>query len=119
MFPHQDAWLDSGDRAYLAGGDVYLTGRVKDLIIRGGRNLYPYELEQAVSEIPGIRKGCVAVFASADPATGSANGWWWWLKLASRNRRRWLICVSKFRAPEWICWGRHRTTWSSHRRIRC
>jgi len=71
LFPHQDAWLDSGDRAYLAGGDVYLTGRVKDLIIRGGRNLYPYELEQAVSEIPGIRKGCVAVFASADPATGS------------------------------------------------
>jgi 1-acyl-sn-glycerol-3-phosphate acyltransferase len=71
LFPHGDAWLDSGDRAYLAGGDVYLTGRVKDLIIRGGRNIYPYELEQAVGEIPGIRKGCVAVFASADPATGS------------------------------------------------
>jgi 1-acyl-sn-glycerol-3-phosphate acyltransferase len=71
LFPHGDGWLDSGDRAYLAGGDVYLTGRVKDLIIRGGRNLYPYELEQAVGDIPGIRKGCVAVFASPDPATGS------------------------------------------------
>ena len=71
LFPHGDDWLDSGDRAYLAGGDVYLTGRVKDLIIRGGRNLYPYELEQAVGEIPGVRKGCVAVFASTDPATGS------------------------------------------------
>jgi len=71
LFPHGDAWLDSGDRAYLAGGDVYLTGRVKDLIIRGGRNLYPYELEQAVGEIPGIRKGCVAVFSSPDLATGS------------------------------------------------
>ncbi|HRD64803.1 MAG TPA: AMP-binding protein [Candidatus Competibacter sp.] len=71
LFPHGDDWLDSGDRAYLAGGDVYLTGRVKDLIIRGGRNLYPYELEQAVGEIPGIRKGCVAAFASNDPATGS------------------------------------------------
>ncbi|MDS4069112.1 MAG: AMP-binding protein, partial [Candidatus Competibacter sp.] len=71
LFPHGDGWLDSGDRAYLAGGDVYLTGRVKDLIIRGGRNLYPYELEQTVGEIPGIRKGCVAVFASDDPATGS------------------------------------------------
>jgi len=71
LFPHGDDWLDSGDRGYLAGGDVYLTGRVKDLIIRGGRNIYPYELEQAVGEIPGIRKGCVAVFASADPATGS------------------------------------------------
>ncbi|CDH46651.1 AMP-dependent synthetase and ligase [Candidatus Contendobacter odensis Run_B_J11] len=71
LFPHGDDWLDSGDRGYLAGGDIYLTGRVKDLIIRGGRNLYPYELEQAVGEIPGIRKGCVAVFASPDPATGS------------------------------------------------
>jgi len=71
LFPHGDAWLDSGDRGYLADGDIYLTGRVKDLIIRGGRNIYPYELEQAVGEIPGIRKGCVAVFASADPATGS------------------------------------------------
>lgn len=71
LFPHGDDWLDSGDRAYLAGGDVYLTGRVKDLIIRGGRNIYPYELEQVVGEIEGIRKGCVAAFASADPATGS------------------------------------------------
>ena len=71
LFPHGDDWLDSGDRGYLADGDMYLTGRVKDLIIRGGRNIYPYELEQAVGDIEGIRKGCVAVFASADPATGS------------------------------------------------
>jgi 1-acyl-sn-glycerol-3-phosphate acyltransferase len=71
LFPHDPDWLDSGDRGYLVGGDIYLTGRVKDLIIRGGRNVYPYELEQAVGEIEGIRKGCVAAFASADPATGS------------------------------------------------
>ena len=71
LFPHGDAWLDSGDRGYLADGGLYLTGRVKDLIIRGGRNIYPYELEQALGEIPGIRKGCVAAFASTDPATGS------------------------------------------------
>jgi 1-acyl-sn-glycerol-3-phosphate acyltransferase len=64
----RDGWLDSGDYAYMVEGEVYLTGRVKDLIIRGGRNLYPYELEEAVGEIPGIRKGCVAVFGSADPA---------------------------------------------------
>lgn len=71
LFPHGDGWLDSGDRAYMAGGDVYLTGRVKDLIIRGGRNLYPYELEQAVGDLNGIRKGCVAAFASNDPQIGS------------------------------------------------
>ena len=64
-------WLDTGDYAYFANGDIYLTGRVKDLIIRGGRNIYPYELEQAVGDIPGIRKGCVAVFGSADAASGT------------------------------------------------
>lgn len=58
-------WIDSGDLAYVAEGEVYLTGRVKDLIIHGGRNIYPHELEDAVSEIPGIRKGCVAAFASS------------------------------------------------------
>jgi 1-acyl-sn-glycerol-3-phosphate acyltransferase len=67
----RDGWLDSGDYAYLVEGEVYLTGRVKDLIIRGGRNLYPYELEEAVGGIPGIRKGCVAVFASTDPANAT------------------------------------------------
>ncbi|MBW8878456.1 MAG: AMP-binding protein [Acidobacteria bacterium] len=64
-------WRDSGDRAYLAAGEVYITGRVKDIIIRGGRNLYPHELEGAVGEVPGIRKGCVAVFGSPDPKTGT------------------------------------------------
>lgn len=64
-------WRDSGDRAYVAGGDVYLTGRVKDLIIRGGRNIYPYEVEEAVGDIAGVRKGCVAVFGSIDPVAGT------------------------------------------------
>ncbi len=64
-------WLDTGDYAYLSEGEIFLTGRVKDLIIRGGRNIYPYELEQAVGDIPGVRRGCVAVFGSADPATGT------------------------------------------------
>lgn len=66
-----DGWLNSGDFAYTVDGEIYLTGRVKDLIIRGGRNLYPYELEQAVGNIAGVRKGCVAVFASSDPANAS------------------------------------------------
>ncbi|MDO8930917.1 MAG: AMP-binding protein [Rhodocyclaceae bacterium] len=64
-------WLDSGDYAYLAGGEVYPTGRAKDIIIKGGRNLYPQELEEAVGNIPGIRKGNVAVFGSPDPVSGT------------------------------------------------
>jgi len=67
----RDGWRETGDRAYLAGGDIHLTGRVKDLIIRGGRNLYPYELEQAVGVLTGIRQGCVVAFAAADEGTGS------------------------------------------------
>lgn len=55
-------WLDSGDLAYIAGGDVFVTGRVKDVIIRAGRNIYPQEIEEAVGKVPGVRKGCVAVF---------------------------------------------------------
>jgi 1-acyl-sn-glycerol-3-phosphate acyltransferase len=58
----RDGWLDSGDLAYLAEGDIVITGRLKDTIIRGGRNLYPYELEEAVGSVPGVRRGCVAVF---------------------------------------------------------
>src|SRR5271157_6353720 len=64
-------WLDSGDRAYMAGGDVYVTGRVKDIIIRAGRHLYPQEIEEEVAGIPGIRKGGVAVFGVADQAAGT------------------------------------------------
>ncbi|MHA1598701.1 MAG: AMP-binding protein [Alphaproteobacteria bacterium] len=64
-------WLDSGDLAYIAGGDVFITGRIKDVIIRAGRNIYPVELEEAVGDIDGIRKGNVAIFASPDVATGT------------------------------------------------
>ena len=67
----RNGWLDSGDRAYVAGGDVYITGRVKDIIIRAGRHLYPQEIEEAVAEIPGIRKGGVAVFSVSDPRSGT------------------------------------------------
>jgi 1-acyl-sn-glycerol-3-phosphate acyltransferase len=65
------AWLESGDRAYIAAGDVFVTGRIKDMIKRAGRNIYPQELEDFVSGLPGVRRGCVAAFASPDPRTGS------------------------------------------------
>lgn len=57
-------WLESGDRAYIAGGDVFITGRIKDMIIKAGRNIYPHELEELVGGVEGVRKGCVAAFAS-------------------------------------------------------
>lgn len=64
-------WLESGDLGYVSGGEVYVTGRVKDVILRAGRNLYPQELEDAVGSLPGVRKGCVAAFGSPDPRSGT------------------------------------------------
>jgi 1-acyl-sn-glycerol-3-phosphate acyltransferase len=64
-------WLDSGDLAYVAGGEVYLTGRVRDIIIHAGRNLYPHEIEDAIGQIDGIRAGRVAAFGATDPALGT------------------------------------------------
>jgi 1-acyl-sn-glycerol-3-phosphate acyltransferase len=66
-----DDWLDTGDLGYMADADLYVTGRVKDVIIRAGRNLHPAELEEAVGSLKGVRKGCVAVFASPDPSGGA------------------------------------------------
>jgi 1-acyl-sn-glycerol-3-phosphate acyltransferase len=66
-----DGWLDSGDRAYAANAEIYVTGRIKDIIIRAGRHIYPDELEAAIGTVDGIRKGCVAVFGSTDAATGT------------------------------------------------
>ncbi|WP_200892060.1 AMP-binding protein [Methyloterricola oryzae] len=64
-------WLESGDLGYMAAGEVYVTGRSKDIVIRGGRNLYPPEIEQAVSGVDGIRKEGVAAFGVASETTGS------------------------------------------------
>jgi 1-acyl-sn-glycerol-3-phosphate acyltransferase len=67
----RDGWCQSGDFAYMVAGSIYITGREKDVIIRGGRNVYPYDIEQAVGNVPGIRKGCVAVFGVPDAAQGT------------------------------------------------
>jgi 1-acyl-sn-glycerol-3-phosphate acyltransferase len=69
----QGKWLDSGDLAYIAEGELFVTGRSKDLILRAGRNVYPQEIEEAVSEVPGVRTGCVAVFGSPSPETGTEH----------------------------------------------
>ena len=76
-------WVNSGDRAYLAEGEIYITGRVKDIIIHAGHNLYPHEIEDAVARVPGVRKGCVVAFGAADPVTGTER-----LVIVAESRER-------------------------------
>ncbi|MDI2031899.1 fatty acyl-AMP ligase [Saccharopolyspora sp. TS4A08] len=58
----QDAegWLDTGDEGYLADGQVVICGRRKDVIIMGGRNIYPIDIERAACEVSGVRPGNAA-----------------------------------------------------------
>ncbi len=64
-------WLDSGDLAYQVDGELYITGRAKDLIIKAGRNLYPHEIEDVAGRIAGVRTGCVVAFGAPDVRSGT------------------------------------------------
>jgi 1-acyl-sn-glycerol-3-phosphate acyltransferase len=65
------AWVNSGDRAYRADGEIYVTGRVKDIIIKSGRNLYPHEVEELAARAEGLRKGCIVAFGIKDESSGT------------------------------------------------
>lgn len=64
-------WLRTGDLGYLASGELFVTGRIKDVIIRGGHNVHPQELEAAAASVRGVRRGGVAVFPAFDPDAGT------------------------------------------------
>jgi 1-acyl-sn-glycerol-3-phosphate acyltransferase len=66
-----DGWIDTGDLGYLADAELFLTGRCNDVVIKGGRNIYPHEAEGVVASVDGVRKGCIAVFGVADAALGT------------------------------------------------
>jgi acyl carrier protein len=66
-----DGWMDSGDLAYQADGEIFVTGRRKDCIIKAGHNIIPQEVEMAAADVPGVRRGCVAAFGSVDASSGT------------------------------------------------
>ena len=51
-----DDWLDTSDRGYMAGGDIFITGRIKDIIIRAGRHLYPRRSKKPLPTCPAFTR---------------------------------------------------------------
>ena len=56
-------WLRTGDLGYMVDGEVYVSGRLKDILIVNGRNYYPQRIEWAVEELRGVRRGSTVVFS--------------------------------------------------------
>jgi fatty-acyl-CoA synthase len=69
----REGWYYTGDMGYTAGGELYVTGRKKDLIIVGGKNIYPQDIEAAANEISGIVPGRSVAFGLFDASLGSEN----------------------------------------------
>jgi fatty-acyl-CoA synthase len=62
----REGWLRTGDLGYRADGNLYVCGRVKDLIIINGANHYPQDIEWMVGDLPGVRRGNVVAFSVMD-----------------------------------------------------
>jgi acyl-CoA synthetase (AMP-forming)/AMP-acid ligase II len=68
-----DGWYLTGDLGYLADGELYITGRKKDLIIVGGKNIYPQDLERLAGEVAGVHPGRVVAFGVYNERAGTED----------------------------------------------
>ncbi|MFE0549047.1 amino acid adenylation domain-containing protein [Streptomyces pilosus] len=65
-----DGWFDTGDLAFLRAGELYITGRAKDVIIVNGVNHYSHEIEACVEELPCVERSFTAAVAvRTDPSS--------------------------------------------------
>jgi fatty-acyl-CoA synthase len=68
-----DGWYLTGDYGYLVDGELYITGRKKDLIIVGGKNIYPQDLELLAYQVPGVHAGRASAFGVFNETTGTED----------------------------------------------
>jgi fatty-acyl-CoA synthase len=66
-----DGWHLTGDLGYMVQGEVFVTGRLKDLIIHAGKNVYPHDVEEIVNQVPGVHPGRVVAFGVFDEREGT------------------------------------------------
>jgi fatty-acyl-CoA synthase len=66
-------WYLTGDYGYLVDGELYITGRKKDLIIVGGKNIFPQDLELLAYEVPGVHAGRASAFGIFNDSTGTED----------------------------------------------
>jgi fatty-acyl-CoA synthase len=66
-----DGWYMTGDYGYFADGELYVTGRKKDMIIIGGKNIYPQDVEALVNQVPGVHAGRAVAFGIFDETLGT------------------------------------------------
>lgn len=69
----QDGWYFTGDLGYIADGELYITGRKKDLIIVGGKNIYPQDIENILNDIPGVHPGRTVAFGVPNTQLGTED----------------------------------------------
>jgi acyl-CoA synthetase (AMP-forming)/AMP-acid ligase II len=69
--PFKDGWYLTGDRGYIADGEVYVVGRSKDLIINAGKNVYPQDIESLVNTVQGVHAGRAVAFGVPDAREGT------------------------------------------------
>ena len=76
-------WLRTGDLAYTVDGELVVCGRIKDMIIVGGRNVYPEDVERAAEDVDGVRAGNVIAFG-----------------IESQKGREGVVVVAETKAPD-------------------
>jgi fatty-acyl-CoA synthase len=68
-----DGWYRTGDLGYLAGGELFITGREKELIIVAGKNIHPQDLEEIVNDMDGVYPGRVVAFGVFNEELGTED----------------------------------------------